>query len=1576
MVDRKPNLETLFATAVEIESAADRAAYLEEACGEDAALRHDVDRLLKAHFEAASQFLEAPVLEDAVLEDASTVDVALAEKPGTRIGPYKLLQEIGEGGFGVVYMAEQNEPVRRRVALKIIKPGMDSRDVIARFEAERQALALMEHPNVARVLDGGATSSGRPYFVMDLIKGVPITQYADEVHLTTRERLDLFLDVCHGVQHAHQKGVIHRDLKPSNVLVTLHGSKPVPKVIDFGVAKAIHQRLTERTLYTRYAQMIGTPLYMSPEQAALSGLDVDTRSDVFSLGVLLYELLTGTTPLGSDLVKTTSYDDIRRAIREIEPPVPSRRIATTEIEELRPIAACRGVEPRKIAEQLRGDLDWITMKALEKDRTRRYETVKDLAQDIGRYLADEPIEARPPSKLYRARKFVRRNRTALVIAACALLALAAVIGSFGWLVGERAARRGETARRVEATLGEAESAVERHDWPGARLAALRAQDLVTGEAGERETVARVEELLRDLDMVTRLEEIGPESSETVGSLDPRDLARYRRAFADYGLDLETLSVGEAAETIRDSRIALELVGGIEEWAAALKESTWDEKLTWTDLVAIAQQSDPHPLRTRVRELWTSNEETALAKLSATEPVEELSVVSIRAIARALENVGATSNGATFLERAARLHPGDFWINQGLSRVNIQLGRRGTALRYALQAVALRPKSSTAHLHVGQTLTWFYDRDGAIKALRDAVRLDPENAQARGLLAHWLGMNGLLDESIAAFREAIRRNPEFPWFHANFGIALARMGQFEEAFVELREAVRLAPEDAMSRSALANWLYRTRKYEEALTESREAARLDPRNAGYRVLVGNALWQLGRREESLVEYLKAYRIDPDHANLRQTVTRNLRNLRRYDELVEFLEEELRRGPNNADVLQELGITLIRRGSYLEATHLYRDVFNRRPDLFEDGLYLLHAARAAAVASADLGEDSKNLDEAARSSLRFQAFRWLRRSLERDSSHFNNALETFALAAIRDEAELAKLGGDEASRLRAFWKGMRRRRIERIEESIDLPSDSVSDELREHRRAVLPDLVTFASIDAALERAGLLELLPEGASWKYFEGRSEPSKGLEWTRAAFDDSDWKEGASGFGYGDDDDRTVLTDMRGNYSTLYLRKSFEIERLEDYDCILLDVIVDDGFVAYLNGEEIGRENAGSAKRLSFDALAPDVSSPRLAPSIDITDRIRSGKNVLAVQVLNNTISSSDLSSIPVLRGRPRDYAPSDEDFAAFRRVAGGDDAARRVAYLGGRLLELRGEHEAARLEFEKAAREGERDPRPVLGIVRCMRALGRQGDVETRLRAALRSRVRGLEQLWLQTQDHNKRRLEDILRSWPKGATPPIHLPRRDEGEFTRAVRLDLRPYFNADIVADEGDPENDTLDGLGGRLVVFDSSQRLLRGLPADRHVGVHRLGRYREENAIQFHRSSREVVRVEIPRGRYSSLRVLVTGGNVPGRVVPFLPVWLELTGRLPREDSIPFPDWFWLENRERELPRELVAAWTGMDRWWAGGIEIRGDASIYEFTLSVPEGAEVVALRLEPQAASFPVNSIRLNILAITAIEREE
>src|SRR5262249_7134295 len=352
-------------------------------------------------------------------------------------GRYKLLEAIGEGGMGTVWVAEQTQPVRRKVALKLIKAGMDSKSVLARFEAERQALAVMDHPNIAKVLDGGLTggraggvSPGRPYFVMEYVKGVPITEYCDAARLSVAERLHLFAQVCQAVQHAHQNGIIHRDLKPSNILVAPYDDKPVPKVIDFGLAKAMHTSLTDRTLHTAHETVLGTPIYMSPEQAQLNNLDVDTRSDIYSLGVLLYELLTGTTPLEKRRLKEAAWDEVRRIIHEEEPPRPSTRLSTMDA--LPSLAACRHTEPASLTKQIRGELDWIVMKALEKDRGRRYETANGFANDLQRYLAGEAVLAVPPSTGYRLRKFARKNRPALLTAAVIALLLVAGAAVSGW----------------------------------------------------------------------------------------------------------------------------------------------------------------------------------------------------------------------------------------------------------------------------------------------------------------------------------------------------------------------------------------------------------------------------------------------------------------------------------------------------------------------------------------------------------------------------------------------------------------------------------------------------------------------------------------------------------------------------------------------------------------------------------------------------------------------------------------------------------------------------------------------------------------------------------------------------------------------------------------------------------------------------------------------------------------------------------------------------------------------------------------------------------------------------------------
>ncbi len=413
------DIKAIFCNAIEKDTAEERAAYLDEVCGNSPDLRAQIEELLALH-DKAGHFLETPAFNPDVTLDLSP----LAEGPGTVVGRYKLLEKIGEGGMAIVYMAEQQEPIRRKVALKIIKLGMDTKQVIARFEVERQALAMMDHPNIAKVLDAGATETGRPYFVMELVTGVSITEYCDQNNLSTKERLDLFIQVCNAVQHAHQKGIIHRDIKPTNVMVTHHDGKPVPKVIDFGIAKAINQRLTEKTLFTRYAHIIGTPAYMSPEQAELSDLDIDTRTDIYSLGVLLYELLTGTTPFSEEELRKAGYIEMQRVIREEEPVKPSTKL-TTLGETLTEVAKHHSATPDVLRKAVRGDLDWIVMKSLEKDRARRYETANGLALDVRRHLEHEPVIARGPSTMYRLHKFLRRHR----VQAIAALAMAVVAGA-------------------------------------------------------------------------------------------------------------------------------------------------------------------------------------------------------------------------------------------------------------------------------------------------------------------------------------------------------------------------------------------------------------------------------------------------------------------------------------------------------------------------------------------------------------------------------------------------------------------------------------------------------------------------------------------------------------------------------------------------------------------------------------------------------------------------------------------------------------------------------------------------------------------------------------------------------------------------------------------------------------------------------------------------------------------------------------------------------------------------------------------------------------------------------------------
>ncbi len=492
---------TIFLDAIEIGDQQKRIAYIDSVCGDDELLKESVFQLLRAHDRSNIAVDRSPYQQVAKEKSVGTettmmhLDSNAPLEESFLCDGYRLMEQIGEGGFGIVYVAQQDKPVRRQVALKIIKPGMGSKDVLARFEAERQALAMMDHPGIAKVFDAGVSKDGRPFFVMELVRGVPITDFCDKAQLSVRQRLELFESVCSAVHHAHQKGIIHRDLKPSNLLATMYDDKPVVKVIDFGIAKAIGQSLTDKTVYTRFMSMMGTPLYMSPEQAEMNSLDVDTRSDIYSLGVLLYELLTGTTPIEKARLDSVGLHELRRIILEEEPPRPSYRLSTIANQRRTTVANPKTTEPARMTSAIRGDLDWIVMKAIEKDRKRRYDSAAALARDVRCFLNSEPIEARPPSQIYRLTKFAQRNRLAIVTAsfiACSLIvttgvswyqksqAVAALKEKEDALTEAQAAKAQATAaqkevelfsqRIVEANLllTTAQSNIEDEDWAIAR----------------------------------------------------------------------------------------------------------------------------------------------------------------------------------------------------------------------------------------------------------------------------------------------------------------------------------------------------------------------------------------------------------------------------------------------------------------------------------------------------------------------------------------------------------------------------------------------------------------------------------------------------------------------------------------------------------------------------------------------------------------------------------------------------------------------------------------------------------------------------------------------------------------------------------------------------------------------------------------------------------------------------------------------------------------------------------------------------------------------------------------------------
>jgi serine/threonine protein kinase/Flp pilus assembly protein TadD len=820
----------IFLDALEIPSLCQRQKYLAAECGGDAVLRREVEALL-AHHGGMGSFLESPA---AALAGAD--GERLREGPGTIIGPYKLMEQIGEGGMGLVFVAEQQQPVRRKVALKVIKPGMDTRQVVARFEAERQALALMDHPNIARVFDAGATESGRPYFVMELVRGVGITQFCDENRLTPRERLGLFVDVCRAVQHAHQKGIIHRDLKSTNILVTLHDGTPVVKVIDFGVAKAIGQQLTEKTIYTRFAQMVGTPMYMSPEQAEMSGLDIDTRSDIYALGVLLYELLTGTTPFDKERLQTAAFDEVRRIIREEEPPRPSTRFSTPGQAAVT-VSANRKSDPKGLSQLFRGELDWIVMKALEKDRNRRYETAGAFAADVERYLNDEPVQACPPSAGYRFRKFARRNKAALVTASvatfAALLVVGVVAGSLGWMARDRSVRSAKLNLEVEHALNDANKARDQalkltdnpYQWEATLAAAaaelkraqgLAAQDETALEPDVRERLQALHAGLKademDRRFAVRFDEIRLEQTAIHPAISAFKfeiaVPALKEAFQrHYRIEFVATPVEQAASIIRERPKPIQdfLLAALE---VSLDYVPKENASTRQWLAAVLDAADTGPWRKRAEQAlqagnWKALEQVIDEAVRAQQPPSVLLRIAGRVPLEA----------PNFLDLARRIreaHPGDFWANANLAdylqyREHPQLEE---AIRYYTAALALRPRNPAKSVDLGNALKTKGDLDGAIAAFRDALDGHPNYVAAHKHLSLALADKGRLDEAIAELREAIRlRYYVSDHFRlaellTRKGLAEEAAGEYEQAISQGLKAVKLDPKNAVSHNNMA------------------------------------------------------------------------------------------------------------------------------------------------------------------------------------------------------------------------------------------------------------------------------------------------------------------------------------------------------------------------------------------------------------------------------------------------------------------------------------------------------------------------------------------------------------------------------------------------------------------------------------------------------------------------------------------------------------------------------------------------------------------------------------------------------
>ncbi len=842
------------------------AAFLDSACASNGELRTKVEHLLNAHRELG--------IIDERRSDPSPpsrlADEPTLEGPGTVIGPYRLLEQIGEGGFGVVYMAEQTQPMRRKVALKVIKPGMDTRRVVARFEAERQALALMDHPNIAQVFDGGSTATGRPFFVMELVRGIPITEFCDQNRLSVRQRIELFVAVCKAVQNAHQKGIIHRDLKPSNVMVTMHDDKQVVKVIDFGIAKAVGQQLTEKTLFTNFAQMIGTPLYMSPEQAQLSGLDVDTRSDIYAMGVLLYELLTGTTPFDQQRLRTVAIDEVRRIIREEEPPRPSTRLYSPDIETTS-ASMKRRSDPGRLRQIIRGELDWIVMKCLEKDRNRRYETANALALDLSRYLNNEPVQACPPSLGYRLHTFARRHKASLGTAALLLAIATGGVTMTVWQAFRAADARGDAFRaELEASTTRQKAAEERANAIARDLETLNKANGLIESGRSHLDFSGWAKAEADLNEALTLRPDHSSAWMTRGELYAR-LNLWDLAAADFQ---HALRLQEPA-TVNSFYLH-----------ALLRLHVRDE-VGYRAICELLVKRFDDPGDPRAWE----KEEIARACALSEKPVvapERLVLLTQRALDAGRSAIRLASLGTALyrarqfesaLGRLQESRPANprwetLWIDSVLAMSHYRMGHleeARKALRSASESLDRRLRSNSANVGGSLTPHWWYEAQGDVY-YREARRLidgaepkdDPREWSNRGDTLVALGRS---EEAIACYERATKLDPAYHTALARRAEVHFRRGDWQNVMKDLERLQSLRPQDADLKNALAWTLctcpdLRYRDYSRSVDLARKAVSLAPNGGSFWNTLAVALYRTDDWAASREAILKSIALK--HAN----------------------------------------------------------------------------------------------------------------------------------------------------------------------------------------------------------------------------------------------------------------------------------------------------------------------------------------------------------------------------------------------------------------------------------------------------------------------------------------------------------------------------------------------------------------------------------------------------------------------------------------------------------------------------------------------------------------------------------------